>query len=62
MRRIAFFPLLLALSILLTALAGSKTFIKEYTDQASEDDSRNSSRVIALLYAAQGDSERVSKI
>ncbi|MFH1983716.1 MAG: tetratricopeptide repeat protein [Pseudomonadota bacterium] len=30
------------------ALAGAKTFIKEYAYQASEDDSRNSSRVIAL--------------
>lgn len=30
------------------AFAETKTFIKEYTYQASEDDSRNSSRVIAL--------------
>jgi len=31
-----------------SAFAETKTFIKEYTYQASEDDSRNSSRVIAL--------------
>lgn len=46
--RIALFSLLLALSTPLAALAESKTFIKEYSYQASEDDSRNSSRVIAL--------------
>jgi len=32
-----------------TTFAESKTFIKEYTYQASEDDSRNSSRTLALL-------------
>ncbi len=31
-----------------SVFAGTRTFIKEYTYQASEDDSRNSSRVIAL--------------
>ncbi len=46
------FSLLIAiLSFLLftnSALAEMKTFIKEYTYQASEDDSRNSSRVTAM--------------
>lgn len=37
-----------ALSTPSFTLAANKTFIKEYTYQASEDDSRNSSRVIAL--------------
>lgn len=41
------FSVLIALFIPQFALAASKTFIKEYTYQASEDDSRNSSRVIA---------------
>ena len=46
--RIAFFSFLLSLFIPCLTYAESKTFIKEYSYQASEDDSRNSSRVIAL--------------
>ncbi|NPU84789.1 MAG: tetratricopeptide repeat protein [Syntrophaceae bacterium] len=47
-KRIAVFSLLLVLSVTIPAFAETRTFIKEYTYQASEDDSRNSSRVIAL--------------
>ena len=46
--RIALFSLLFFLLIPCPGFAGTKTFIKEYTYQASEDDSRNSSRVVAL--------------
>ncbi len=46
--RIAFSLSLLFLFVPQVAYAVMKTFIKEYTYQASEEDSRNSSRVIAL--------------
>ncbi len=45
--RIVFY-LFLFLFVPHITFAGAKTFIKEYTYRASEDDSRNSSRVIAL--------------
>jgi len=48
MARRTIFSLLLLLLIPHSTSAETKTFIKEYTYQASEDDSRNSSRVIAL--------------
>lgn len=44
-------PLLISLFLLISfspALAETKTFIKQYTDQVSEDDNRDSSRTIAL--------------
>jgi tetratricopeptide (TPR) repeat protein len=48
-RQVLFFSSLLFLFILNNlAFAENKTFIKEYSYLASEDDSRNSSRVIAL--------------
>ncbi len=46
--RITLISFLLALFIPNFTSAETKTFIKEYTYQASEDDSRNSSRTIAL--------------
>ena len=46
--RMIFIFFLLVLFIPKLTLAETKTFIKEYTYRASEDDSRNSSRVIAL--------------
>ncbi len=45
---ITFFSLLAVPIVFGLAFAETKTFVKEYTYQASEDDSRNSSRVIAL--------------
>ena len=44
-------PLIISLLLLVSfspALAETKTFIKQYTDQVSEDDNRDSSRTIAL--------------
>ncbi len=46
--RIILLLFLISLSIPQFIQAATKTFIKEYTYRASEDDSRNSSRVIAL--------------
>jgi tetratricopeptide (TPR) repeat protein len=46
--RITFCSFLIILSFAQLSFAQTKLFIKEYTYQASEDDSRNSSRVIAL--------------
>jgi len=46
-KKIIFLVFLLLVSVL-PAQAEIKTFIKEYTYQASEDDSRNSSRTLAL--------------
>lgn len=46
--RIVLISFLLVLLIPNVTCAEMKTFIKEYTYQASEDDSRNSSRIIAL--------------
>ena len=46
--RILLYSLLLFLFVPHLSFAGTRTFIKEYTYRASEDDSRNSSRVIAL--------------
>lgn len=46
--RIILFSFLLLLFIPHPTSAETKTFIKEYTYQASEDDSRNSSRTLAL--------------
>jgi tetratricopeptide (TPR) repeat protein len=46
--RIVFLSFAFVVLIAHLAFAETKTFIKEYTYQASEDDSRNSSRVIAL--------------
>ena len=46
--RIIFFSFLFLLLIPHLTSAETKTFIKEYTYQASEEDSRNSSRTIAL--------------
>lgn len=43
-----FFTLFLILVFSSQVLAETKTFVKEYTYQASEDDSRNSSRTISL--------------
>ena len=47
-RQVLFIVTMLLLVAFSTAFAETKTFIKEYTYQASEDDSRNSSRTIAL--------------
>ncbi len=44
-------PLLISLFLLVSfspVLAKTKTFIKQYTDQVSEDDNRDSSQTIAL--------------
>lgn len=46
--RMVLAAILLGLLIPQSAPAGTQNFIKEYTYQASEDDSRNSSRIIAL--------------
>lgn len=46
--RITLIPFLIILFIPNLTSAETKTFIKEYTYQASEDDSRNSSRTLAL--------------
>jgi len=46
--KFALFTILFCLAVPNQAVAETKTFLKEYTYQASEDDSRNSSRVIAL--------------
>lgn len=46
--RMIFICFLLILFIPMLTFAETRTFIKEYTYRASEDDSRNSSRVIAL--------------
>jgi tetratricopeptide (TPR) repeat protein len=46
--RIVFCLFLLVLSTPSSAFAENKTFIKEYTYQAGDEDSKNSSRVIAL--------------
>ena len=47
-KRLALFLLLFALFIPNPAFAKMKTFIKEYSYQAGDEDSKNSSRVIAL--------------
>jgi tetratricopeptide (TPR) repeat protein len=46
--RITMISLFLVLFVPYSTSAETKTFVKEYTYQASEDDSRNSSRVLAL--------------
>ncbi len=46
--KIILFSFLFLLFIPHLTSAETKTFIKEYTYQASEDDSRNSSRTLAL--------------
>lgn len=49
--RISLISFLFVLFVPYFSFAETKTFIKEYTYQASEDDSRNSSRAIALREA-----------
>ncbi len=46
--RIAFISFLLVLLISVVAFAETKTFIREYTYQAGDEDSKNSSRTVAL--------------